>query len=73
MAPTVVNQYFQYRCDRQARYLMLRPDAPVVLGIATTQTTSVGAWAEEGADYEGELIAVLAAQEAVLRLVVMII
>jgi len=66
VTPTVVKQYFQYRCDRQARYLMLRAAARAALAITTQQPA--GPWADEGTGYERDVVTVLAARESVLRL-----
>src|SRR5437899_1266824 len=67
VTPTVVKHYFQYRCDRQARYLMLRPSARTALAIAV-QPQPTGIWAEEGTGYEHDVVSALAEREGVLRL-----
>jgi hypothetical protein len=67
VTPTVVKHYFQYRCERQARYLMLRPSARAALAIAV-QPQPTSPWAEEGAGYEQDVVSALAEQESVLRL-----
>lgn len=63
VTPTVVKHFFQYRCDRQARYLMIRGSHPVPL-----PPKSAGRWADEGTGFEAEVVAALAEDHPVLRL-----
>jgi hypothetical protein len=62
---TLVKQYFQYRCDRQIRYGMLKTQQRQALGIFERSEREV--WAKFGIDYEAKIISRLAQEATVLR------
>lgn len=63
VTPTLVKHWFQYRCERQARYLMTRGSNPYPAADHRS-----GAWADEGIGYEAAVVDELAKTASVLRL-----
>lgn len=65
LTASIVKQFFQYRCDRQARYALLAPGDRAGLTIAEAQGPP-DPWSEAGVRFEAEVVAALAARASVL-------
>src|SRR5262245_66299384 len=65
LSATLVKEFFQYRCERQARYRMMSGPERLSLSIVE-RTEDESPWGTAGKDFEKDVAAALARREPVL-------
>jgi len=65
LSATLIKEFFQYRCERQSRYGMMSGSERLSLSIVK-QTEADSPWGAAGKEFEKDIVASLARQQAIL-------